>query len=127
MLTSECGGSRSITPVPMSARHMVKRDLTVMRAVYVILALAFALQSAGAWEVRTSCSSSRAYSNLSCRTVGADTPPPRDYAQEAEDLKARQERIGKWEAFCKPTSIQDQFGVVRLVYAHRNCDLGRSQ
>jgi hypothetical protein len=106
---------------------MVNRELTVMQAVYVFVALIIASGTAQAWEVRTTCWSSRFYSTSSCRTVGIDEPAPRDYAQEAEDLKLKQERIRKWESFCKPASVQDKFGVVRLVYAHENCDLGRSQ
>ena len=39
----------------------------------------------------------------------------------------RNERIAKWEAFCKPTIKEDAYGVSRYVYAHKNCDLGRSQ
>lgn len=98
-----------------------------MKAFYVIVALVLASQSAQAWEVRTNCSFSRFYGASSCRTVGTDEPVARDYAQEAEDQKLRQERIRKWESFCKPASVQDKFGVARLVYAHENCDLGRSQ
>jgi hypothetical protein len=106
---------------------MVNRELTAMRSFYLLLSLLIASQSAQAWEIRTSCSSSRIYGTASCRTVGADEQAPRDYAQEAEDLKLKQERIRKWETFCKPASVQDKFGVARLVYAHENCDLGRSQ
>ena len=98
-----------------------------MRGIYLIVALVFASEAAQAWEIRTVCSSSRFYATSSCRTVGLDTPPPRNEAQDAEDHKATQERIKKWESFCKPVSVQDSYGVPRLVYAHRNCDLGRSQ
>jgi hypothetical protein len=98
-----------------------------MKAFYVIAALVLAAQSAEAWEIRSNCTYSRFYGASSCRTVGTDAPAPRDYAQEAEDLELKRERIRKWESFCRPASVQDKFGVVRLVYAHENCDLGRSQ
>jgi len=99
-----------------------------MKAVYWVVAFILTSGAAQAWEVRTTCSSSRFYGVSSCRTVGtSDEAATRNYAQEAEDLKLRQERIQKWESFCKPASVQDKFGVVRLVYAHENCDLGRSQ
>ena len=98
-----------------------------MRSVYLIVALVVASQSAQAWEIRSTCSSSYFYGTSSCRVVGSDGPPPRDLAREAEDEKARQQRIREWETFCKPASIQDRYGVERLVYAHANCDLGRSR
>jgi hypothetical protein len=98
-----------------------------MKAFYVVVALVIASQSAQAWEIRTNCSYSRFYGASSCRMVGTDEALPRDHVQDAEDLKLKQERIKKWEAFCKPASVQDRYGVARLVYAHENCDLGRSQ
>ena len=108
---------------------MVNGELIAMRVLYLIAALLLASETAQAWEVRTSCTSSRFYGNASCRTVGIpDAPPaPRDAVQEAEDLKARQERIGRWETFCRPTSTEDKFGVVRMVYAHANCDFARTR
>jgi hypothetical protein len=106
---------------------MVNRELTAVRAVYLIIAWVIASQPAQAWEVRSSCTSSRLYGTSSCRLVGSEGPPPRDYAQEAAEDKVRQQRIKEWESFCKPASIQDKYGVVRLVYAHENCDLGRSR
>ena len=51
----------------------------------------------------------------------------RDEAQEAEDYRARQENIKKWEAFCKPTRTYDNFGMVRLVYARNGCEFGRNE
>ena len=98
-----------------------------MKAVYLLVALVLASNSAQAWEVSTSCVSSPYYGTASCRTVGSEGPPTRDYAQEAEDLKAKQQRMKEWVAFCKPASVQDKFGVDRLVYARANCDFGRTR
>jgi hypothetical protein len=96
--------------------------------VYVIATLALLSSSAQAWEVRTSCAHSRFYGTTSCRTVGIeDQPQIRDEAREAEDYRAKQESIKKWEAFCKPTRTYDNFGVVRLVYARSGCEFGRSE
>jgi hypothetical protein len=106
---------------------MVNRELTAMRALY-LLALLLAASPAQAWEIRSNCSYSRFYGSSSCRIVGTyDMPAQRDYIQEAADLKAKQARISKWEAFCQPTSIYDSVGVARLVYAHRGCEFGRSE
>ena len=71
---------------------------------------------------------SRCYGNSyvsGCKTVysGPNEPiyltPEERAAQEAE--------IAKWEAFCKPTKRQDALGVYRFVYAHKGCDLARSE
>jgi hypothetical protein len=95
---------------------------------HAIAALALLSSSALAWEVRTNCAHSRFYGSTSCRTVGIeDQPQIRDEAREAEDYRARQESIKKWEAFCKPTRTYDNFGVVRLVYARNGCEFGRSE
>jgi hypothetical protein len=47
--------------------------------------------------------------------------------QEAADEAAKQERIKKWETFCKPTRTYDSEGVIRLVYARKGCEFGRSE
>ena len=98
-----------------------------MRALYLMIAFVVAGPSAQAWEIRSNCTSSRHYGTSSCRWVGVDGPPPRDAAQEAEDAKAKQQRIREWESFCKPVAYQDKFGVERLVYAQANCDFGRTR
>jgi hypothetical protein len=98
------------------------------KTVYVIATLALLSNSAQAWEVSTSCVHSRFYGTSSCRTVGfAYRPQIRDETREAEDYKAKQQSIQKWEAFCKPTRTYDSFGVVRLVYARSGCEFGRSE
>ena len=98
------------------------------KTIYVLVGLALMSGAAQAWEIRTTCSHSRFYGSSSCRTVGIeDQPQTRDYAQEAEDYKARQQRIKNWEAFCKPTRTYDNEGVIRLVYAKKGCEFGRSE
>jgi len=99
-----------------------------MKNIYFIVALTLMSTAAQAWEVRTSCAHSRFYGATSCKTVGIeDQPQTRDTAQEAEDLKIKQEGIKKWEAFCKPTRTRDEFGMVRLVYARSGCEFGRTE
>jgi hypothetical protein len=99
-----------------------------MKTIYVIAVVALMSSSAQAWEERTTCAHSRFYGTLSCRTVGIeDQRQARDPAQEAEDHKAKQEGIKKWEAFCQPTRTHDEFGVVRLAYARNGCEFGISE
>ena len=99
-----------------------------MKNIYFIVALTLMSSAAQAWEVRTSCAQSRYYGSTSCRTVGIeDQPQTHDTAQEAEDLKLKQEGIKKWEAFCKPTRTHDELGMVRLVYARNGCEFGRTE
>jgi hypothetical protein len=108
----------------------VNPDAATMKnnAIYVLIGLALMTVSAQAWEIRETCSHSRYYGTSSCRTVGIeDQPITRDSAQEAEDAKARQQRIKNWEAFCKPTRTYDELGVVRLIYAEKGCEFGRGE
>jgi hypothetical protein len=96
-----------------------------MKTIYAIAVLALMSGSAQAWDVNTTCTYSKFFGRT-CRTsVIADQP--RNYAQEAEDETAKQERIKKWEAFCKPTRTYDNEGVIRLVYAKKGCEFGRSE
>lgn len=50
-------------------------------------------------------------------------PQPQTDADRAE-AKARAQ---KWEDFCQPTPTVDRYGVTRMQYAHKDCDIGRSQ
>ena len=96
-----------------------------MKTLYAFAILALMSGPASAWDAITTCNYSRFYGNT-CRTsVIADQP--RDLAQEAADEAAKQERIKKWEAFCKPTRTYDSEGVIRLVYARKGCEFGRSE
>lgn len=97
-------------------------------ALGVIAFLALMLSSAQAWEIRSNCSGSRYFGSGSCRIVGIeDQPIIRDYAQEAEDRRIKQEGIKRWESFCKPVRTYDDLGMVRLVYARQGCEFGRNE
>jgi hypothetical protein len=106
-----------------------KQDASTMKkTLYLLVGLTLMSNSALAWEMRTNCAYSRFYGTSSCRTVGTeDQPFTRDYAQEAEDFKLRQERIKRWEDFCKPVRTYDDLGMVRLVYAQKGCEFGRGE
>lgn len=39
----------------------------------------------------------------------------------------RDERVRKWEAFCDPKTVRGPYGVERYVYAHKDCEYGRSE
>ena len=98
-----------------------------MKNIYFIVALTLMSSAAQAWEVRTSCAHSRYYGSRSGRTVGIeDQRQARDTAQEAEDLKMKQEGIKQREAFCNPPRTRDELGMVRLVYARSGCEFGRT-
>ena len=96
-----------------------------MKPIYAFAVLALMSGPASAWDVNTTCTYSRFYGNTCKTSVIADQP--RDYAQEATDEAAKQERIKKWETFCKPTRTYDSEGVIRLVYARKGCEFGRSE
>jgi hypothetical protein len=46
--------------------------------------------------------------------------------EAAADEAALATRNAEWEAFCKPTPKVDRDGITRITYAHKNCDIGRS-
>jgi hypothetical protein len=97
----------------------------VMKTLYAFAVLALMSVPAQAWDAVTTCTYSQFYGRT-CRTsVLADQP--RDFALEAADEAAKQERIKKWEAFCKPARTYDNEGVIRLVYAKKGCEFGRSE
>ncbi|WP_375413683.1 hypothetical protein [uncultured Bradyrhizobium sp.] len=96
-----------------------------MKTLYAFAVLALMSGSAQAWDINTTCTYSRFYGSTCKTQVLAD--PPRDYAREAEDEAAKQERIRKWEEFCKPARTYDSEGVIRLVYARKGCEFGRSE
>jgi hypothetical protein len=96
-----------------------------MKTLYAFAVLVLMSGSARAWDVNTTCTYSRFYGNTCKTSVIADQQ--RDYAQEAADEATKQERIKKWEAFCKPTRTYDSEGVVRLAYARKGCEFGRSE
>jgi hypothetical protein len=96
-----------------------------MKTLFAFAVLALMSGTASAWDVNTTCTYSTFYGRT-CRTsVIADQP--RDIAQEAADEAAKQERIKKWETFCKPARTYDNEGVIRLVYARKGCEFGRSE
>jgi hypothetical protein len=81
--------------------------------------------SAQAWEIVEKCTYSKFFGRT-CRTTYIEDEP-RNPAQELEDQRARRASIEKWEGFCKPQRTYDNLGVVRLVYAHKGCEFGRSE
>ncbi len=96
-----------------------------MKTLYAIAILALVSTSAQAWHIVERCTFSKFYGRV-CTTSYMDDPP-RNLAQEQEDEKAKRASIEKWEAFCKPKRTYDNEGVVRLVYARKGCEFGRSE
>jgi hypothetical protein len=98
-----------------------------MKILYAIatLALLSTSTSAQAWQIVERCTHSKFYGRV-CTTSYLDDPV-RNATQDQEDEKARRASIEKWEAFCKPRRTYDDEGVVRLVYARKGCEFGRSE
>ena len=96
-----------------------------MKTLYAMAILALVSTSAQAWQVVERCTFSKFYGRV-CTTSYLDDPP-RNSAQEQEDERAKRASIEKWEAFCKPARTYDREGVVRLVYAKKGCEFGRSE
>ena len=100
-----------------------------MKIVFAIAAIALVTTSMStpvqAWELVERCTYSKFFGRT-CRTTYIEDEA-RNPAQEIEDQKARRASIDKWEGFCKPVRTYDNFGVGRLVYAHRGCEFGRSE
>lgn len=96
-----------------------------MNILLAIVTLALLSTSAQAWQVVERCTHSQFFGKM-CTTSYLDDPP-RNAAQDQEDEKARRASIEKWETFCKPTRTYDREGVVRLVYARKGCEFGRSE
>ena len=77
---------------------------------------------------------------MALREIGCDGAAPQDpeaaavrevdnrqRRQHSDEEAAKQDRIRKWESFCRPARTYDSEGVIRLVYAHRGCEFGRSE
>src|SRR6201989_1052591 len=96
-----------------------------MKIIYAIATLALLSTSAQAWQVVEQCTHSKFFGKM-CTTSYLDYPG-RTQAQNQEDEKPGRARIEKWEAYCKPKRTFDSEGVVRLVYARKGCEFGRSE
>lgn len=63
-------------------------------------------------------------------TTTTTTPREMTRDERAEAIayeRERDERIAKWESFCKPVVKTGADGISRYTYAHKNCDIGRSE
>jgi hypothetical protein len=105
-----------------------------MRTYTAVLLLLATASAAAADTVTTSNCRSSFYTGYTCQTVTTnigDAPPPEPAQTTAREREARDrhlaEQDAKWRAFCKPEAYQDQEGITRTRYAHRGCDLGRTQ
>ena len=85
----------------------------------------FLLTTSALADVSISTTCHRSYGTRSCATVLRDLSPPAP--KSAEELAREAQEDAKWLAFCKPARRQDSEGLVRWTYAHKGCDLGRSE
>ena len=95
-----------------------------MKILFAIATLAMVSTSAQAWEMVEKCTFSKFFGRT-CRTTYVESE--RNPVQDQEDEKARRASIEKWEGFCQPVRSYDKLGVVRLSYAHKGCEFGRSE
>jgi hypothetical protein len=70
--------------------------------------------------VTTRCSRDR-YS-VHCTTRLIQPPPPITYT--AEEIAAIKAREDEWFTYCKPHDEVGADGLLRAVYAHKDCDIG---
>lgn len=75
------------------------------------------------FQVHRHCTSSQ-FAGTTCRTT---VVPLVAVEPTAEELAAKATRIAQWEAYCQPKRTYDNEGVIRLVYAKRGCEFGRSE
>lgn len=110
--------------------------IKTMIAMAIALNALMFIERASAQDTTVSTSCGRnALGGYSCSTSSRTTPVrvPREWrdlskgeqAQLMADEVARDQRIAKWEAFCKPTARVDDLGVSRYSYAHKGCEYGR--
>lgn len=105
-----------------------------MRTIYAIAMTAAVLMSGNANAdsvTSTNCRRSF-YTGTTCSTTTVDTsssatPRQTSAAEERKNWEDKQERIRKWEAFCKPTRVTDKEGITRMKYAQEGCEFGRSE
>jgi hypothetical protein len=72
------------------------------------------------------------YGPSTCTTTTTTSNPADQQSEKAMSIaeeqairEAKEARMRKWEAFCKPVGYIDDMGITRLRYAHPGCDLGR--
>jgi len=92
----------------------------------ILLAALLASSGAGAADsVSTSCTHSRFYGSMQCRTVFSEVASPR--ALTAAEIEEARIADLKWETFCMPERYVDSLGMTRMRFAHSGCEYGRSE
>lgn len=71
-------------------------------------------------SITTSCYHDR-YS-VKCRTILSEPSAPITYT--AEEIAAIKAREDEWATYCKPHDEVGKDGLLRAVYAHKDCDIG---
>lgn len=119
----------------------MKKIITVAVLAALITTLSAIVTQVYAADVvtTTNCKPNYIGRGHSCQTISTtpDAPEPRRALTNKERAEQnayyaaldaeRTARIEKWEAFCKPVVVQGEDGISRYTYAHKNCDMGRSQ
>ena len=101
-----------------------------MKTWLLIIALAICASPAfaGTFVSTRGCNFSFSWGYGNCVFTSAYIADPiRIPEQERQDAIAQARQDEKWDTFCKPTFTADQYGVRRATYAHKGCDVGRSE
>jgi opacity protein-like surface antigen len=81
--------------------------------------------SASAGGLQFNCRSTSYYGTYNGGCSLEDIKDPKKLTEE--EIAALKVEDDKWLAFCKPVRQPDDEGVIRLRYAHKGCEFGRSE
>lgn len=93
------------------------------RLILYAFAVAILATPARADGFTTRCVHDR-YGGRCTTTYVPDAKPP---VPTEDELRRMSDREAKWEAFCQPREVTGRDGIPRMQYAHRDCDIGRSE
>jgi hypothetical protein len=92
-----------------------------MRTIMTAIAIAALLASSPASAYR----GSRHAATIRLGTISHEAPNARVINVRPEP--GAEDRIRKWEEFCRPVGLVDSLGVTRYMYAEYGCEFGRSE
>lgn len=75
--------------------------------------------------LQLNCHSAHFYGQSTTRCALETIPEP--HRLTGDEIAEQEHAEAKWLAFCKPTKETDNEGMVRLRYAQKGCEFGRSE
>lgn len=94
-----------------------------LAALVGIYTVCMAATPAHAESIRTRCTGN-AYGAQCTTTFDGDAKPIEYTYEDLQRMKARED---KWASFCQPHEVTGRDGLPRMIYAHADCDIGRSE